>query len=215
MAKIDITFTYNVPDDYLAQTNIEGKTETWTYNGHDVIYAFFSKETGRYMYRFLTDAENGAEVPTPLDQYKVTINAAEEPLLATLLGADEIRDYAELPQLEEELPDGSVYKRPAIIPPDHAYEISEITYNGSSFEKPFPWKKPHMTWDEIRANRNGILQATDSRVLPDMPASLVAQWEEYRQKLRDLPQTYGAAPGGVPSIAPWKVQPIPSPDGEQ
>ena len=35
---IDVTFTYDAPDDYLYQTNELGKTGTWTYNGPDKIW---------------------------------------------------------------------------------------------------------------------------------------------------------------------------------
>lgn len=214
MAKIEHTFTYDVPDDYLAQTNDLGKTETWTYNGHAKIYAFFNKSDGKYTGKFLTDDENGAEFPTPLDQWKVEIDALVDPLICCILGADEIPDYAELPQHEEQLPDGSVYRRPAVIPPDHAYELSEIEYNGEGFVKPLPWKKPHISWQDIRDWRNGMLKMSDNRVLPDMPAHIVEAWEDYRQQLRDLPQTFGATPGGTPTVDPWKVQPITSPDEE-
>lgn len=212
MAKIEKTFTYNIPDDYLAQTNSLEKTGTWTYNGPETIYAFFRKSDGKYDGRYLTSENDGAAYPTPLDQWKVEINAEENPLLCCILGADEIPDYAELPQVEEELPDGSVYRRPAVIPPDHAYELSEIVYNGSTFVEPYPWKKPHVSWEDIRAWRNGLLKLSDDRALPDMPAGVLEMWENYRQALRDLPQTYGAAPGETPSIDPWKVQPPPSPD---
>ena len=54
---------------------------------------------------------------------------------------------------------------------------------------------------------------SDPRVTDDMPAHIKAEWEAHRQKLRELPQVFGATPGGTPPIDPWKVQPITAPDG--
>ena len=214
MAKISKTFTYNIADDYLAQTGSLGKTATWTYDGHDKIYAFFHKEDGKYTGRYLTPDDNGAEVPTPLDQYKFEINAEENPLLCCILGADELKDYAFLPQHEEELPCGGVYARPLAPPPDHTYDQSELVYDPdlNDVATPYPWKKPHITWDDIRAHRNQMLVNSDNSLVDDMPASVKEEWENYRQALRDLPQTYGATPGGTPTVDAWKVQPVLAPD---
>ena len=68
-----------------------------------------------------------------------------------------------------------------------------------AWKKPFPWKKPHMTWDELRAARVGLLGHTDevlaTKLLSDADK---AELQEYRQKLRDLPATFDG-------IDPWKV----------
>ena len=214
MAKISKTFTYNIADDYLAQTNDLGKTNSWTYDGHDKIYAFFYKENGKYAGRFLTPDDNGADYPTPLDQYKFEIDATENPLLCCILGADEVRDYTFLPQYEEELPCGGVYIRPLAPPPDHTYELSELVYDPdlNDVVKPYPWKKPHVTWTDIRTHRNQLLLSSDNAITDDMPAATKAKWEEYRQKLRDIPQTYGAEPGAEPTVDPWKIKPVLAPD---
>ena len=215
MSKIQKTFTYEAPDDYLHQTRTLNKLGVWTYDGPAVIWVFVDKETNRLNGSFRTIEENGDTYPTPLDQIKVRVDCEQNPLLACLVGADEVRDYTLLDQYEETLPDGSVYIRPMIPPPDHTYQMTDIVYNPitGTFNTPYPWKQPHMTWEGIREWRNRLLKMNDHKTLPDMPAALVAQWETYRQQLRDLPQTYGAAPGGTPPIDPWKVQPIIAPDG--
>lgn len=218
MAKITKTFTYNIADDYLYQTNNLGKTGEWTYNGPDKIWIFIYKETNLITCAFKTAEEDGENYPTPLDQYKLMVDCETNPLLCCLVGADDPTDHQLLPQYEEELPDGMIYKRPATPVPDHTYEAAEIQYNPATGElvTPYPWKKPHVTWEDIRVGRNGELTASDDRVVPDLPLSLKTAWEEFRQKMRDLPQVHGAAHSGeTPTTDPWKLQAYPKPDGTQ
>jgi hypothetical protein len=192
---INVPFIYDAPDDYLSQTNALGKTGNWVYNGPDKIWTFVNKEALIYEGRYLTEKDDGANVPTPEHQYKVEIDCSTNPLLCTIIGADEIRDYNLLDQYEETMPDGKVYNRPLTPPPDHTYELQEIIYNPGTgdFNKPYPWKKPHMHWDLMRLWRNNQLAATDHQgAAYDMPAGLKAQWDEYRQALRDMPQLHGA-----------------------
>lgn len=218
MAKISKTFTYDLPDDYLYQTNDKNLSGTWTYDGPDTIWAFVDPETNRLTGDFKTPEENGEEYPTPLHLKKVRIDCSENPLLCTLLGADETLDYTVFETISEELPDGHVYTRPKNPFPDHTYEMAEIEFNPEteSFVEPYPWKKPHMSWEGIREWRNRMLDMTDDRIVDDMPPTLRQEWEEYRQTLRDLPQTHGATNSGeVPITDPWKISPFPAPDGTE
>jgi hypothetical protein len=48
---------------------------------------------------------------------------------------------------------------------------------------------PSVTWEDIRAKRNNILQQSDYTQLLDWPGDKNA-WAVYRQALRDLPQDY-------------------------
>lgn len=52
-----------------------------------------------------------------------------------------------------------------------------------------------ITWKTIRLMRQGKLRKSDYTQMPDYPGDKQA-WAEYRQALRDLPQTY-AAPADV------------------
>lgn len=216
MSKIQKTFTYEAPDDYLHQTRTLNKLGVWTYDGPATIWVFVYKETNQLTGTFRTIEQNGDTYPTPLDQIKVRVDCEQNPLLACLVGADEIRDYNLLDQYEETLPDGTVYIRPMVPPPDHTYEMTDIVYNpiSDSFNTPYPWKQPHMTWEGIREWRNRNLKMCDHVVQDDTPPALAAQWEAYRQTLRDLPQIHGAVtPGSIPNTDPWKIQTITAPDG--
>ena len=47
------------------------------------------------------------------------------------------------------------------------------------------------TWDDIRTKRDQLIKDSDWTVLPDATVNQAA-WAQYRQILRDLPQTYAA-----------------------
>ena len=214
---VNVTFTYDIPDDYLYQTNDLGKTGTWEYRGPDKIWVFVDAETKRFNGRLLTEKEDGEHYPTPADQIKVAINCEDNPLLCSIFGhADENCDYTALEQHTEELPCGNVYQRPATPAPDHTYEAVEMEYDAAAgeFKKPYPWKKPHVTWEDIRTWRNHSLIAKDHIAPADAPQSVKDKWEAYRQELRDLPQVHGAAHSGeTPTTDPWKVPMPKAPDG--
>lgn len=206
MAKIQKTFSYDAPDDYLHQTRTLNKVGVWTYDGHDKIWAFVDKETNKLTGDFKTPDENGDTYPTPLHLIKVEIDCNQNPLLACLLGADEVKDYGLLDQHEETLPDGTVYRRPLIPPPDHTYELTDIVYDPTTgnFLEPYPWKKPHMDWDELKRVRNEMLKASDQKIASSTE-ELKQEWETYRQKLRDLTKTFAG-------VDAWKV-PFPAEPG--
>jgi hypothetical protein len=204
ITRTEKTFTYNIPDEYLHQTNDLGKTATWTYTGPDKMWIFVDNETNKILSRFhYTERDNGAEVPTPEGMTKILVDANEDPLLASLLH-NEV-DYFSLGRHETTLPDGSVYWHTDPLPPDHAYELIDIEYDTETnkLKKPYPWKKPHITWEELIDVRNNMLRLSDSKYRVASPEEL-PEWEEYRQKLRDLTTTFN---GIDPWMIPFPVEP--------
>lgn len=191
------TFTYDLPDDYLSQTSELGLTGTFTYEGPDKVWIFVDDTTGHPASGlYYTEDINGADVPTPTDQIKVLVTADREPEIISLITGN--MDYSGLPQKDEALPDGSVYSRCDPTPPDHTYEFEELQYdvtadpNGGHWIKPLPWKKPFTDWDQLKAARNGLLAMSDDFLAntPTLTDAKRAEWETYRQALRDLPVTF-------------------------
>lgn len=196
---IEHTFTYSVPDEYLHQTSNLNKTNRWTYRGPDKLWIWVHTDTGKPISAFhLTEKENGADYPSPEGQTKVLVEATRDPEIASMIYNR--LDYGTLEQVAEELPDGSTYAVPNPLPPDHTYEFMDCVYNVStkSWNKPLPWKKPHMTWDELKAARVRLLQASDTAMVGYLTEEKKAEWEAYRQKLRDITTTFAG-------IDPWKV----------
>ena len=60
-----------------------------------------------------------------------------------------------------------------------------------------------LTWDDIRAKRDGILQSTDWTMTTGASVDQ-AQWAAYRQNIRDIPQTYKDK---TPDDVVWPTQP--------
>ena len=115
--------------------------------------------------------------------------------------------YGDLPHTVENLPDGVTYGHPDPIPPDHTYELTDIQYNVETQQwvKPFPWKKPHVDWEELKQARNDMLKASDTKLVMATSDEERAAWEVYRQKLRDLTTTFDG-------VDPWKVMFPQAPD---
>jgi len=200
ITRITKTFEYDMPDAYLYQTSALKKKGTFTYIGPRYLWIFADADTGKIRGKFhYTEADDGANVPTPEGQIKIQVDADVNPLIASLIHNEVV--YGDLPQTVENLPDGTTYGHPDPQVPDHTVELEEVIYNATSntFEINYPtcWKKPHMTWEGILAWRNQSLQSTDGKLKTCTPEK-VAAWTEYRQKLRDLPATWAG-------IDPWKV----------
>lgn len=195
---IEKTFTYNIADQYLYQTNKLKRTAKWTYKGPDKLWIFVDAETNKIRSRFhYTERDNGHDVPVPDGMIKVLVDATVNPDIASMIHNE--YNYSELPQYVETLPGGATYGHSDPIPPDHTYELTEIVYNPTTekFVKPYPWKQPHVTWEELMQARNGALSSSDSKMRTVLEAD-IPKWEEYRQLLRDLPTLYK-------DIDPWKI----------
>ena len=188
MAKITKKFLYNVADDYLVQTNDLGKTNEWTYIGPDKIWTFVDNDTGSVgEYNFRTLEENGPTYPTPVGFTKVEVNCEENPLLCTLLRANEYQlDLNALPQKTIDLPDGRVYSRPQDTDPEHTYEATEVKYIDSQWT--FGWRKLWVTWEDIYNVRNELVKQAelDLKYLTTLPAHLKEKLQNYIDSLKRI-----------------------------
>ena len=59
------------------------------------------------------------------------------------------------------------------------------------------------TWEQIKAQRDKLLQQCDWTVLPDSPVSNQSDWLTYRQSLRDIPQDFT-----TPEEVVWPTVPV-------
>jgi tail assembly chaperone len=93
------------------------------------------------------------------------------------------------------------------------HESPSISYG---HDDPPPDPMPQQ-WGEAERVRNAQLADTDGAIPPyvgDMPAdrqqdfdTYQAEWRDFRQQLRDLPQTYGY-PDGDPTAIVWPYLPV-------
>ena len=193
MTRISKIFTYDIEDDYLAQTNELGKTGTWTYNGPDRIWTFVDMTTRKsHDSMFFTLEEDGPNIPTPVGCTKLEIDCSVNPLFCTLVGASDHVDGNTLPRYTEELPNGETYSRPLAPMPDHTYEFANATYNVDTKEWHYPWKETWVTWDDLRpviAKQLADVTLELSR-LTTLPANLRTQLEAYKLELENFETTW-------------------------
>jgi len=205
--RIEKTFVFDLPDQYLYQTNDLKRTGTWTYKGPRYLWIFADAETGKVKGSFhYTERDDGDLVPAPEGQIKIKVDADVNPDIAAMCHNE--WDYGkDLPQYVETLPDGSTYGHSDPQAPDHTYELTQIVYDAETdtFVKPYPWKQPHITWAEMLRWRDMNLGLSDLQVRNAINPIKKAKWEAYRQTLRDLPDTFAG-------VDPWKIPFPPNPD---
>jgi hypothetical protein len=193
MADIEKTFIYEIADTYLAQTNNEGKTATWTYTGPNKIWLEIVSETGKLDNTgYFVEEEGAPDIPTDPHLELVCVDCAVDPLVCSLVGADTPKDYSTLPQYSEELPNGNTYERPDPQSPDHTYDVNSGHYNKETLEWTFDWFKPWTTLEKKLKERDVFLEIVDQelRIGTDMPESRRTALTEYRKSLEDLEITW-------------------------
>jgi len=85
--------------------------------------------------------------------------------------------------LKREDEDGNI----AFVPTDPANrDYAEFLASGAAAG---PYTEPPVTWDIIRSKRDQLIKDSDWTMLPDATVNQT-EWTEYRQILRDIPQTY-------------------------
>jgi hypothetical protein len=203
MARISRLFTYDLADDYLAQTNTLKKSGTWTYQGPDRIWVFLNTETNKLDSTiFYTLEEDGPNIPSPLGCTKLEIDCNSNPLFCTLIGASDHVDGGALPQYSEVLPNGELYTRPMDPMPDHTYDFNNATYDPTTNQWSYPWKETWVTWDDIRSIVQTQLSEVEVelRKLSDLPSSMRTRLEAYKTELENFETTWA----GIDAYKVWR-----------
>ena len=227
------TFTYKVPDDYLAQTDDLGLTATWTYDGPRWLFVFVDKASGKLqpsqscitMNRPPTtgDAEM-AQARAGVDQIAVQIDmnspTDEEAVIASIYFGKDTGKAAGYPQKEYKVSgDDTVhYERPDPISPDHAYAADEIEYDQAAgdWKSPLPWFKPWITMEQHKAARDGLMadaqacldaEATENGGQGNLTDQQRAALEGFVAELGALYTKFASADGWGPHMIPFPDDP--------
>ena len=198
MNNINVTFTYDLPDDQYYQTNDLKKVATNVYSGPEKVYVVVDASTNKLTGAQITEVQHQYYNETNTRTYSVEVDCNEETLICSFFNGSVDPDRE---QVFEEIPHSIPYARPEPPLPDHTYEILEVEYNQitKQFKKPTVWKKPFVVWEETPDHagkihwRNRQLAATDRQMSEDLPEGLYNQMVEYRQYLRDFTVTYGVS----------------------
>lgn len=224
------TFNYNVPDDYLAQTNTEGKTAEWTYDGPRYLFVFVEKATG--LLRPTQSSINFNSAPKESDIEMAQIRAGRDQLAILIdMGSEDLTEAESVigaimfpkdtsaasgyPQKEYKIEgDEQVYyARPEPTSPDHTYAADEIAYDveSSAWKTPLPWFKPWVTMEQHQAARDNLLndaisnldaETTDNDGEGNLTDAMREKLEAFIEELE----------GVYTKFAGWQPHMIPFPD---
>ena len=219
MATEIISHAWNmpVPNDFLRDHSFSaGRTRAVSYDGPDKIWLQLGAD-GTELYGPLTEDDMADGRPVPADVTQMfEVNCTEYPLICQLRAPvinerqedrsvdDEIR-HPDCPDMTaqgyrtftynetlfvEDIYDASTVRVVDGVPTVHAFTVNEKLIG----------RADDLTWDDIRAHRNSLLDGSDQSIAEDMPEDMKNAWKSYRQKLRDLPAELEAA-GVSPNIA--------------
>lgn len=207
MADITFEFEYDLPDEYLHQTSELGLKAQWTYVGPAKFFVFVDKETGRLEWSMGTldwdrrdpaGSEEIAKLKAGLAREVVLIDVTEEPLVASFF---QLVDQSTLPQKEYKVDGVVYYSRSEPTTPEHTYEVGEVTYNfeTKSWNKPFNWKKPHITMEQHNQARLNIIAGVDEDLADeDTSDELKDRLEVFKSELEAIPTKFA-------DWDPWQI----------
>jgi len=155
MSRIKNTFTYNIPDDYVAQTNVNDSSASFTYRGPQYLELTVNKETS-----IVSSAQEATfdDFATQVQDNTIIVSHYDHPLETAILWGSLDEDSSDqdsdvFPHRTIDLPDGDanhVFKYPWPPLPWKAYEGSTIQYNTSSRTfGTLQWHQPWINWGSI------------------------------------------------------------------
>ena len=227
------TFTYKVPDDYLAQTDALGLTASWTYDGPRWLFVFVDKASGKLLpsqscMAFNRPPNSGdiehANTRAGVDEIAVQIDmnspTDEEAIIASIYFGKDTGKAAGYPQKEYKIAgDDTVhYERPDPISPDHAYAADEIEYDqaAGAWKSPLPWFKPWITMEQHKAARDGLVadaqanldaEATENGGQGNLTDQQRAALQAFIAELNALYTKFPATDGWGPHMIPFPDDP--------
>lgn len=202
MSIIKQKFTFDMPDEYLAQTNDLGLKGEWDYEGPEKIYVFVSKANNRivpeFSYRIhedeMTQEENDKMMDTVsgLDFYHAPVEFSKDPVL--LAAFTERRVASDLPQKTYTLPGETqpFYSRPDPLQPDHTIALNEIEWDleTNDWKRPFPWRKPHIVKEMFLAAHEGVLESNKNVPTDKFTATQKTKWNAFIAEFEKVTTKY-------------------------
>jgi hypothetical protein len=208
MKKIQFDFQYNIPDEYLHQTNKLNLSASWDYDGPEYMWVFVCKDTGKfnyelfYIYHDIDNSEQSkefADLKAGKLNKAILIEAKKQPIIASLFF--EV-DFSNLPQKEYKINNEIYYSRPKIMPPIETYEVNEIFYDlkKNQWIEPFAWKKPYITSEELELARINIIKGIELDLSNDqISVELKNKLIEFKTSLEEIPKKFaGCDPWAIP-----------------
>jgi len=216
MEKITKTFTFKVPDDYTLQEAENDSSVSFTYHGPKYIMAELNPDNTFKDAQATTLSDWNDLVGDGEDHSDVVlVNAAAQPLEASIFWEMQDSDIADLSQKVKTGPDGFEYSYPWPLPPHKAYEPHDMTYNQNTeaWVKPYPWHKNWITWTGIQNQADGIINEVNAWLAENdsdgADSDLVAAWTLCKTEAENKVEAYADA-GLLPHEVGFRLTPADS-----
>ena len=210
MAHVKKIVTYDLPDRFEGTERTMGKTSTESYDGPAELILWIDKESKEIEQTWDKDAYTDRPVPLNCEVKTIKADSDENIIKIGILfgGFDSHGESAKLYEVRVGPAEDKNVVLPDMVHPQQVFSENGIV---EDYTKPLVFRVndriANRTDDFIRGERNAKLQDSDSRVSETMPEADKAEWETYRQKLRDIPQDWANVPN---TLIMWPQ----APDGE-
>jgi len=206
MAHVQKIVTYDIPDEFemLTPTKALGKTSTQSYDGPSTLILWIDKESSDIHETWDKDDYTDRPVPLNIEVKELNADTDENAMKIGILfggfGERKLYEVAVGPVADDNI---------VIVDPSDPRMIFSENDIIDDYTKPLVFRSDYRrrSDDFIREERNSKLKQSDSRIAEDMPVEIKAKWDEYRQKLRDIPADWAAVPN---HMVRWPTDP----DGE-
>jgi hypothetical protein len=211
MANITKTFTYALPDEYVAQTSDLNLTAEWTYEGPAFMWVFVDNatETLQVNQSFMAVKSAGhdqerANTRAGRDQKAVLLSPGvsdTDATIASLFIGKDTGKAAGYTQKEYKFPAdhanaGVVYfERPDPVSPDQTYDTSSVKYDfaTNAWVTPLAFMKPWVTIEEHTSARDAQLQGAIAQLADyksNMTADQITAAEAFIAEMQNLYTKY-------------------------
>ena len=220
VSKIYKTVIHPCPTEWMGHTQSTTKAGVTTYNGPAKLLTWWYADQaarGTSCVRVVPVDSKEAECPTEIGCVAVELDPQKYPLHAL-----DLWGCAWGPEHIEVQCGPSSDPNPEIADPNHFTEVFDLSsfyydtatnewstprFSNDNVNQTEPGEEPSFGWDKVRVTRDAMLVSCDSRLsAPDIPAALKKPWEDYRQKLRDIPQDWVGV-GTVTCLIVWPKEP--------
>lgn len=207
MEKITFEFEYNLPDEFLHQTDNLKLTAKYAYTGPEFLWVFVDKETGKLDYQsyYLDHDKHNekqsiehAKLKGGQQRLPILVTAKENPIIASFYMNI---DYDTLPQKQYTKDKTVYYSRPDPVPPIETYEVTEIYYDlaRNQWKDLLPWKTPHITAEMIEHARLSIIQGVEDNLKnDDINIDLKTKLQQFLLELQAIPVKFN-------DCDPWTI----------
>lgn len=199
MALISKKITYDLPDEQFAQTNSLGLTGEYTYEGPDKVYVIIDPKTKKIVHNLgfhpyideWTEEENNLFMDQfsglPYDYALITFEK-DPVLLAAVMGPAIDPPAISVPQKEYTLEGETTpfYSRPESTFPSQTVEALEVEWNGKTWEKPYPWKKPHITKELLLSALDNVIKQENEVDSSKFTSTQKTKWNSYLSELENV-----------------------------